>query len=275
LARRIARDRGLDISSLAGSGPKGRIVASDVEAALGKPTAAAVRTSEPAHMVAPTNVERVMAETVSSSKRDIPHFYLSTDIEVTALMQARAKLNSFANCPKITLTHLLVAAIVQALREAPAMHRCWSGEGIRVFDTVDIGLAIDTDRGLVNPVVRDLGNDHFYAQAAKIDGLIARARSSALRPDDFGGGSITLSNAGMHRLTYMTSIIVPGQSAILGIGAIRQVFRPDQDGKPALRNELGATLSADHRIHTGVGALTFLQAFESALTEPLLLLTSH
>jgi pyruvate dehydrogenase E2 component (dihydrolipoamide acetyltransferase) len=171
------------------------------------------------------------------------------------------------------MTHLLIAAVVRGLKAVPRMNTVWTDEGYLPYECIDVGIAVDTDRGLMSPVVRDLGGESFDGMAAKIDDMIARARQGALLPEDQKGGAITVSNAGMHHVRYMTSIIVPGQSAILGVGAVQDCFRPDATGAPVLRRELGVVLSVDHRVHTGIGALDFLKAFEQALLEPLRLLT--
>ncbi len=268
LARRLARQHGIDIGAVEGSGPRKRVQARDIEALVPAPPP-----RSEARVVPPSAAGRTMAERTARSKQEIPHFYLSLDVDAGPLFALRDELNALPDRPRVSVTHLLVAAIVQALRECPAMNRVWTDDGIRTLDGIEVGLAIDSERGLTSPVARDLAEATLYGMVGKIDALIARARGSGLGPGDFGGGAITLSNAGMHRVRYMTSIIVPGQSAILGVGSLQELFRPGPDGQPLARRELGLTLSADHRIHTGVAALAFLGALERALTHPLLLLT--
>ncbi len=268
LARRLAREAGIEVSSVPGSGPKNRVQARDIEAMV----AAAAATPAAKPLTAPSGMQRTMASRMLQAKREIPHFYLSTDMEVSALLALRVQLNALPDRPRISISHLLVAAIVDGLRRCPDLNRTWTDDGILTHEAIDIGIAVDTDRGLVNPVLRDLAGDSLYGIARKFDALVGRARNAKLRQEDFGGGAITLSNAGMHRLHYMTSIVVPGQSAILGVGSLQELFRPGANGEPVAKRELGVTLSADHRIHTGVSALAFLGALEDVLTEPLLLL---
>lgn len=288
LARRLAARHGVDLAALAGSGPRGRIQAADVEAAAataGRAASPAPASPDPVpspppdpaggRLEPPTPAGRRMAARLTAAKRDIPHFYLSADIEVSRTGEVRRLLNGAPGRPRLSMTHMLVAAIAHALRAVPAMNRVWAEEGILSHDRIDVGLAVDTGRGLMSPVVRDLGRDGIYRIARKVDAVVARARDGALRPDDVGGGAITLSNAGMHDVRYMTSIIVPGQSAILGVGAVQDCFRPDAAGAPVLRRELGVVLSADHRVHTGVGALEFLREFRTALAEPVLFLSGR
>lgn len=289
LARRLARDGGIDLNSLAGSGPRNRIQAADVRAALAsaaaaeqpavaappKPVALPATADAPSggRVVAPSPIERTMAARVSAAKREIPHFYMSVDIDIAPLSALRASLNDAGQGRRYSVTHLLVAGLVHAFRAVPRMNAVWSEEGIVHYDRIDIGIAVDTERGLMSPVVKDLARDRLSGLADKVDDVIARARQGTLRPDDHAGAALTLSNAGMHRVRYMTSIIVPGQSSILGVGAVEECFRPDETGSPVLRRELGIVLSADHRVHTGVGVLEFLRAFERALHDPLQLLT--
>ena len=275
LARRMARENGLDLARITGSGPRGRIQAADIEGAIAaRGSEAKVAVAASGSISAPTATERTMAERLSAAKRDIPHFYLSIDIEVSATLAARTQLNDLPGRPRVSMTHLIVAAAVHGLGANPLMNRIWTDGGIRTLGEVDIGIAVDTERGLMNPVVRNLGGASFYGLVRKVDDVIARARHGALKPDDFGGGALTISNAGMHDVRYMASIIVPGQSAILGIGSVQECFRPDADGAPLLRRELGVVFSGDHRIHTGVSALAFLATLREALSAPMRLLMS-
>jgi pyruvate dehydrogenase E2 component (dihydrolipoamide acetyltransferase) len=283
LARRLAREGGISLSGITGSGPRGRIQAADVKSGLAAQRAiveSAIHSGPMPAMAdgtvrAPSGVERTMAGRVSAAKRDIPHFYLAIDLDVGPVMAMRAELNRVQDRQKVTMTHLLIAALARGLLTVPRMNTVWTETGLLTYDTVDIGIAVDTERGLMSPVVRDLGHDSFSSLVRKVDDVVARARQGALRAEDQKGSAITISNAGMHNVRYMTSIIVPGQAAILGVGAVQDCFRPDEAGAPKLRREMGVVLSADHRVHTGVGALAFLQAFENALLHPLQLLTGQ
>ena len=213
-----------------------------------------------------------MASRVSASKLTIPHFYLSIDVDASALLDLRRNLNALPDRPRASVTHLLLAAVVEALRRVPAMNRVWTEDGMLTLPTLDVGLAVDTNRGLMSPVVRDLADKGFFGVVRSVDAVIQRARDGTLRLGDLQGGAITISNAGMHDVRYMGSIIVPGQSAILGVGSVQECFRPDEQGRPVLRREIGIVLSADHRIHTGVSALGFLNALKTVLQSPLALL---
>ena len=281
LARRRAAAAGVDLASVTPSGPRGRVVAADVEAAARRPAqavepsaaAAAKSAPQPAGAIAPLTLsQRTMATRVTASKRDIPHFYLSLGVEVSELLQLRKSLTELPGRPRSTVTHLLVAAVVEALRRTPGMNRIWTEQGLVSLPTLDVGLAVDTPSGLMSPVVHDLAGQSFFDLVRSVDAVVERARNAELRGADVQGGAITISNAGMHDVHYMSSIIVPGQSAILGVGAVQSCFRPDDEGRPVLRRELGLVLSADHRIHTGVAALGFLNTLQSILQRPLALL---
>ncbi|WP_048440850.1 dihydrolipoamide acetyltransferase family protein [Caenimonas sp. SL110] len=293
LARRHASSGNVDLVGMTGTGPHGRIVAADVAAAVlarsettataatspaaKAPGVAAAATSTAAAtaagvLVAPTTSQRTMAARVSASKREIPHFYLSIDVDMGELFALRQSLNELPDRPRASVTHLLIAAVAQALRMSPDMNAVWTEEGLQQLPTLDVGLAVDTPHGLMSPVVRDLGQQSFFGIVRRADEVIGRARTASLRAADVQGGAITISNAGMHDVRYMSSIIVPGQSAILGVGSVQSCFRPDAEGRPVLRRELGLVLSADHRIHTGVSALTFLNQLKSILQRPLQLL---
>lgn len=277
LARRIARDGGISLGQITGSGPNGRILADDVRSVAGTPEVLSrVEPSAGASLVsrsAPSANERTMATRLVAAKRDIPHFYLNIDIEVSGLLALRRDLNAIEGRPRVSMTHLLVAAVARALRAAPHMNRVWIDDEIVAYGSIDIGVAVDTDRGLMSPTVRDLGNGSFYDLVGKVDDVIGRAREGRLKAPDMQGGAITISNAGMHDVRYMASIIPPGQGSIIGVGSVQQCFRPDDNFAPVLRRELGLVLSADHRLHTGVSALKFLEELRRAIATPLALVT--
>src|SRR5690606_25137202 len=148
---------------------------------------------------------------------------------------------------RLTLNHFILAAVGQALRAMPLANRVWTDAGILTLDRTDVGMAVHTGQGLLVPVLRDVATLSLGAVARQAAAMIERAQQGRLSGDEMQGGSITVSNAGMHDVTYMASIINPGQSMILGVGSVREVFRPDAEGRPAIRREMGMVLSADHR----------------------------
>ncbi|WP_211104437.1 dihydrolipoamide acetyltransferase family protein [Azospirillum baldaniorum] len=284
LARRRAEGLGVDLAMVAGSGPRGRIKVADVEMAAQTrpapqpaPQAPKVEASV-AERSKPTTLQATIARRLTAAKRDVPHFYLAAEAEVTELAALRDRLNADteSGLPRISMTHLVLAAVGRALAAMPEMDRVWddepSGGAILSLGQGDIGMAVDTPRGLVAPVLRGAATLPLDRLATEAASLTRRARDGRLTEEDFQGGAITVSNAGMHNVTYMTSIINPGQSSILGVGSVRSVFRPDAAGAPVLKRELGLVLSADHRLFDGVTALAFLNRIIAGLERPLRLL---
>ena len=290
LARRLAGQQGVDLGRLRGTGPKGRIVARDVQTAVGasegKPpleasttvsqqrpaTAATTMPARSSRLIKPTTVQVTAARRLTAGKQQTPHFYLALEAQVGRLTSLRAELKEAGGGQRLTVNHFILAAVGRALREMPQANRVWTDAGIVEFAAADIGVAVNTPRGLVAPLLRDVAGLRITELARRSDALIESARAGGLLGEDFEGGSITVSNAGMHNVTYMTSIINPGQSMILGVGSIRDVFRPDEAGQPKALRELGLVLSVDHRVTDGVGALRFLNLVVDLLQRPACLL---
>ncbi len=281
LARRMAHEQGIALAGVKGSGPRGRVRARDIEAALAQrsaaaaPAAAVVATAAtvPADQLrAATLAQQTAARRLTAAKQEIPHFYLQREVEVSRLLDLRRQLKGAAAAPRLTLNHFIVAAVGRALRALPELNRVWTAEGILTLGGADVGVAVDTDRGLMVPVLRDAGRLPLAELAVRTGGLVERARAGRLGAAEMAGGAITVSNAGMHDVSAMTSIIVPGQAMILGVGSIRELFRPDERGQPALRREMTLVLSADHRVLDGVSALRVLGAIADGLGNPARLL---
>jgi pyruvate dehydrogenase E2 component (dihydrolipoamide acetyltransferase) len=270
-ARRRARELGVDLAGVAGTGPRGRIQARDVEGAP-REERKPVRTVGTAAPMRPTATQQTMARRLVEAKQQIPHFYLAIEAEVSALLALRAEFNARPGAPKLTVNHLLLAAVGRALRAMPQANRVWTDEGIVAFDRSDVGIAVDTDRGLLVPVLRDAGGLSLAEIARGAADLVERARAGTIAAAEMSGGAITVSNAGMLNVTYMTPIINPGQAMILGVGSVRELFRPDAHGRPAHRREIGLVLAADHRILSGAPALRFLNAIVRWLEQPAWLL---
>ncbi|MCW5656774.1 MAG: 2-oxo acid dehydrogenase subunit E2 [Burkholderiaceae bacterium] len=290
-ARQFAKRHGVDLSSVAGSGPRGRVRGRDVEAARsrlpdGAGVAAPIAEAAPVPAVAPSPpalptagrvlpfdpLRRRVAASLVAVKQQAPHFYLVREAEVSALLELYARLKDPEAEPRITLNHFIVAAVGRALVAHPDLNLVWCEEGALRLDAPDVGVAVNTERGLVVPVVRNAGRLGLGALARQANALVERARSGRLSSDEMGGGAITVSNAGMHGLAAMASIIVPGQAMILGVGAVRELFRPDAQGAPALRREITLTLSVDHRVLDGVAGAALLGAMVDALAHPTRLL---
>lgn len=285
LARRLARAQGVDLQGVVGSGPRGRIRARDLPpASLAPPAAgshaqptavsAAGRPAATENLRPPTPTEQTIARRLVAAKQEIPHFYLSVEAEVSALQKLRAELNAAQSEQRFTLNHFMLAAVGRALARMPEVNQIWTAEGILSLQASDVSMAVHSERGLMVPVLRDVGRQPLSGVARQAAAAAERAQAGRLAPADFAGGAITVSNAGMHDVTYMASIINPGQSMILGVGSVRGVFRPDEEERPVLRRELGMVLSADHRVLDGVTALRFLKRVVAALEQPLSLLVA-
>ncbi|WP_340109732.1 dihydrolipoamide acetyltransferase family protein [Pikeienuella sp. HZG-20] len=277
LARRLARNSGVDLAALRGSGPRGRIKAADVQGAAPAPRPAAAPPGAAAGSgagIAPDAARLATARKVAASWREVPHFHVTHEAEITALTTLRAELNADADRrgARVSLTHMLIRALGVALAEAPALNRVWAEERIIAFDRVDIGMVVETPQGLRIPVVRDAGAAALDEIAARADDLAARARAGALTPADVGGGVASISNVGMFGASALAPIINPPNAMMLGVGADRALFRPDAAGAPALRRELTLTLACDHRIVDGAEAARFLSGVVAILESPLRLL---
>ena len=270
----MAQQKHIDLTQVTGSGPRGRIRARDVLAASEAPAPVALASVAAAAAPAsgtlrqPAGLERTIAQRLTQAKQQIPHFYLSVEAEVSALMQLRQQMNAAQTRQKLTLNHFVLAAVGQALEAMPQVNCVWTEHGILSLATSDVGMAVNTEKGLMVPVLRSVGTHSLGAVARQSAELIARVQAGRLGAADMQGGAITVSNAGMHDVTYMASIINPGQSMILGVGSVREVFRPDANGQPVVRREMGMVLSADHRVLDGVTALQFLKRIVQALSQP-------
>ena len=280
LARRIAGRNGIDLRRIQGSGPRGRIKAADLppvplptaQPDVAVPAAALAGAGWSGIARKPTSIERTIAERLTAAKQSTPHFYVMADADVTELLALRSSLNADARYAKVTVNHLILLAMVRALSQMPEFNIVWTDEGIVTLDRVDVGLAVETPRGLLAPVIRDLGGRSITELVQSANQIIERARAGQLSADLLQGGAITLSNVGMFGATYLVPIINLGQSAILGAGGNRAVFRPDGNGQPVMRQEIGLTLSCDHRVHDGARAARFLNLLVSLIESPLTLL---
>lgn len=282
-ARSLAKRHGVDLARVAGSGPRGRVRGRDVEAAAAAaalaPASGAVAPppvpvpGAPGARVLPFSaVQHGIVARLVAVKQQVPHFYLTREAEVSALLELYARLKDPEAEPRLTLNHFIVAAVGRALVALPELNRVWCEEGARVFDAPDVGVVVHTERGLVVPVLRNAGRLGIGALARQAGALVERARKGRLSADEMAGSAISVSNAGMHGLAAMASIIVPGQSMILGVGAVRELFRPDAAGAPTLRREIVLTLSLDHRVLDGVEGAALLAAVVDALAHPTRLL---
>ncbi|MBS0509157.1 MAG: pyruvate dehydrogenase complex dihydrolipoamide acetyltransferase [Proteobacteria bacterium] len=278
LARRLAAQRGIALVGLAGSGPNGRIVKIDIERAASQPAVAApaaVAASAPSGgagytEVPHSNMRRTIARRLAESKSTVPHFYLSVDCRMERLLALRAEINAAAS-RKISVNDFIVRAVAVALREVPQANVGWTDSAMRQYQQADIAVAVSTDSGLITPIVRAADSKTLSQISQEIADLAARARAGQLRPEEYQGGSMSVSNLGMYGVGEFAAIINPPQAAILAVGASRQ--QPVvEGGELKVGTVMRCTLSVDHRAIDGALAAQWLAAFQRAIESPLSML---
>ncbi|MEE2716168.1 MAG: 2-oxo acid dehydrogenase subunit E2 [SAR324 cluster bacterium] len=286
LARRLADRLDLDLVQLSGSGAQGRVTKADIEAVV-SPRLAVVETAasalphsttsdrsqEPEFDLQPlNNVRRITARRLTEAKQTIPHFYLSTDCRVDALLGFRENLGRDAEGRfRISVNDLILQAVAFALRKVPEANASWTEEGIRQYHTVNLAVAVATERGLLTPVLRDAHTKGLHEIASGMRDLADRARAGKLRPEELQGGTCTVSNLGMYGIIQAVAVINPPQACILAFGKSERlpVARGDSSEIATLMN---CTLSADHRVLDGAVAANFLSTLQRFLEEPLRML---
>jgi len=264
-ARRLAKELGVDISRVPGTGPGGVISTEDVLA-----FADSLRTATPAASEALSQVARLMAERTTQSWTSVPHFFLVRDVDAGALVDAQRKLDAEsgqAQGAPVTLTDLLIAVLARTLAKHPQLNSSWTGEGIRPNPDVNISLAVAVKDGVVGAVIHRANMLTISEISAQRMDLRERARAGRLRPADISGGTFTLSNLGMYKVDAFSAIITPPQAAVLAAGAIsdRVVAR---NGQPKVRPMMTITLSSDHRVVDGARAAVFLGELADAISQP-------
>jgi len=294
LARRMAKQSGIDLAALKGSGPNGRIVKVDIEAALQKggaaapapvaaPAPAAARAPTPApaitapHKLVPhSSIRKVIARRLTEAKSTIPHFYVSMDVEIDALIKLMSELN--AKSPKegpgaylITINDLVIKAAAATLRRVPAVNAAWTDDAMVLFDDVDISVAVAIPDGLITPIVRRADQKGLATISREMKGLAGRARAGKLKPEEFQGGGFSISNMGMFGVSEFAAIINPPQAAIMAVAAGQK--RPVvKDDALAIATVMTCTLSVDHRVVDGALGAQWLREFKRIVADPLSLL---
>ncbi|MGA2746234.1 MAG: dihydrolipoamide acetyltransferase family protein [Candidatus Sulfotelmatobacter sp.] len=277
-ARRLAKELGVDIAALRGSGAEGEILASDVQAAAAAPPSAAAA-KKSADTEVPTSLGRIMAERTTQSWTTVPHFFVTREIEASGLDDYRNKVvaemershsDAALDPPKnarITHTDLLVALTARVLLKHPRLNASWSAEGIRLHDHVNMGIAIAVNDGVVAAVIHDAHTASLSEISTQRHGVAERARAGKLRPADIADATFTISNLGMYQVDQFSAIITPPQAAILAVGSIVDRVVAVQ-GKPAVRPMMTLTVSCDHRVADGARAALFLSNLAEAIREP-------
>ncbi len=290
LARRLAREKGLDLAGLQGSGPHGRIVKRDVERAASAVTPVVTSVATPVvspvvqpvvidgtaafHDVPHSSMRKTIARRLTESKASIPHFYLRADCRMDKLLALRKEINlaqEGGNGRKMSVNDFIVKAVAVALRALPEMNVSWTDAALRHYAQVDIAVAVSTDSGLITPVVRSADRKSLSAVSATITDLAARARSGKLAPDEYQGGGFTISNLGMFGVSEFSAIINPPQAAILAVGSTEQRAIV-VDGALAVASMMSVTLSVDHRAIDGALAARWLAVLQRTIENPLSIL---
>ena len=296
LAKRLAQQHGLDLSRVVGSGPHGRIVKSDIEkaaagggakaapapaAAKGMPSAPGVPGTpafgEPQFdLVAHTSMRKTIARRLQESKQFVPHFYLTVDCEIDRLLKAREEINNAApkdgkGAFKLSVNDFIIKASAVALRQVPAANASWSDDGVKLYKSADISVAVAIPGGLITPIIRNAEDKKLSEISNEMKGLAARAKDGKLKPEDYTGGSFSLSNLGMFGIKDFAAIINPPQGCILSVGAGEQ-RAVVKNGQLAVATVMSCTLSVDHRVVDGAIGAEFMAAFKKLIENPLSML---
>ena len=267
-ARRLAKERGIDLSQVRGTGNDGEILAEDILAFVTPAGSPAI--SSPAPLETMSSIARLMAERTTQSWTSVPHFFVVREADAGAVMEAREKLGSAiekAQGVRVTQTDVLVALAARVLVKHPRLNASWTGEGIRLNPEVNIGIAMAVNDGVVAAVILNAHAKNLAEIAALRQDLTERARSGKLRPADIAGATFTISNLGMYKVDAFSAIINPPQVAILAVGSIADRVVP-VDTKPGIRSMMTMTLSSDHRVVDGVRAALFLNDLVEAMQDP-------
>ena len=287
LAKRIAKDAGIDLKSIAGSGPHGRIVKADVEQAQSRPAAApaaaavAAPAAKPAAAPAPawgpayedvplTSMRKVIARRLTEAKQTVPHFYLTIDYKLDALLALRSQLNAKSDT-KLSVNDFIIRASALALKKVPAANASFTDTALRMYKDIDISVAVATPSGLITPIIKHADQKGLAQISSEMKDLAARAKEGKLKPEEFQGGTFSISNLGMFGIKDFAAIINPPQGCILAVGAGEQ--RPVVvDGALAIATVMSCTLSVDHRVVDGAVGAEYLAALKGLIEDPLTML---
>jgi len=270
-ARRLAKELAVDIARVHGSGPGGEILASDVQAAAAAPGAAfGTSDKRSGHLEVPTSLARIMAERTTQSWTSVPHFFVSREVDATALNEYRVRIvGEVERIHQVRVSHtdLLIALVARVLLKHPRLNGSWTAEGIRLHDSVNMSVAIAVNDGVVAAVIPNSHTASLLEIAVRRRDVAERARTGKLRPADLADPTFTISNLGMYQVDQFSAIITPPQAAILAVGAITDRVAA-VEGKPVVRPMMTFTVSCDHRVADGARAAMFLADLAHATQEP-------
>jgi len=287
LARRLARQLGIDVRTIQGSGSRGRITRADLERVDARLRATEPRTNAaatnadlvhpapygvPHEVVALTNMRKTIARRLGESKRSVPHFYMTVDIAMDALLKLRAQCNERPSAAKLSVNDFLIRALGLALKTVPAANVQYAGASMLRFQRVDVSVAVAVPEGLVTPIIRDAANKGVQEIATEMRALIEKAKAGKLHPNDYEGGTFSISNLGMYGIKQFEAVISPPQAGILAVGATERRVVPNDDGSVRVAHMLSATLSCDHRVIDGAVGASLLSEIKRRIEDPLGLL---
>lgn len=275
LVRRLARERSIDLHDVEGTGPRGRIIKRDIEAYTDgdepRPTAAGDRPGP--RVVKASSMRRTIARRLTESKQEIPHYYLTIDVDIGPLVDAREAMNAGLESEgrKVSLNDLIIKAVAVTLRRHPEVNASWMDKEIHHHRVVDISVAVAVEEGLMTPVVRDADRKGVAEIAAEVQDLAERARERKLQPEEMTNGTFSISNLGMFGIEEFTAVINPPEAAILAVGTIRQEPVVDE-GEVTVGRRMRFTMSCDHRVIDGATGARFLAALQRTIESPLTML---
>jgi pyruvate dehydrogenase E2 component (dihydrolipoamide acetyltransferase) len=288
LARRLAGENGIDLARLSGSGPRGRIVAADIESVIAKdgsraapqPTGASAAQVKALYQgvefeeVPLDGMRATIARRLVEAKQTIPHFYLSADVTMDALLKIREEANTGApkDSYKLSVNDFIIKALALALQRVPAANAVWAGDRILRFKHSDVGVAVAIDGGLLTPVIRNADGKSLSAISNEMKDLAARAKEKKLKPAEYQGGSSAISNLGMYGVREFSAIINPPHATILAVGASQRRPVEAEDGGVKFVSQMTATLSCDHRVVDGALGAELLAAFKALIESPVRML---
>ncbi|KAG0349398.1 pyruvate dehydrogenase complex dihydrolipoamide acetyltransferase component (E2) [Podila minutissima] len=287
IAKKIANEKNINLGDLSGTGPHGRILKADVESYTPAPKAAPAAKAAPAPVAAAaapstaaytdiplTNMRKIIAQRLTESKQTIPHYYVTVELEMDKVMKLREVLNkSSEDKYKLSVNDFIVKASALALKAVPEANSSWMNDSIRQYHTSDICVATSTPTGLITPIVPNADSKGLATISNQVKDLVTRARANKLAPNEYQGGTFTISNMGMMGVKQFTAIINPPQSCIMAVGATEKRVLPGaEDGEYRTANVMTVTLSSDHRTVDGAVAAKFLNSFKGFIENPLKML---
>jgi len=281
LAKRLAQEKGIDLAEVSGSGPGGRVTERDIETHLKQVKSTPSRAQgdsasidaraypeNPSEEIELSMMRKTIAKRMAQSLGPVPHFFVTSEVEMTEVLRCRGELPETAPGVKITIGDLIVKAAALALRNFPHLRAAFLGEKIRVYHRIDIGLAVGFEEGLTTVVIRDCDHKSLSEISLESRDLIKRAKSKSLKPEEYSGSVFSVSNLGMYEIDAFNAIITPPESAALAVGSV--IERPRfENGALGAGHWMKATLSTDHRVADGIMAAQFLKKFKDILQNPL------